>query len=158
MTKSKAAATRFRDVLTLLEKNHAYLSALGLDEATLNDYRRLIGYLKRRSPVEVDDLLRAAAVDARASKVPAEDISDAIIAEWSHDEVQENLCSPKLTRAFLERLASVRFGMTRGALSSLRSIDALRDKILTLLAHEGTHAAISRVASAEGQSKRADKT
>jgi len=46
------------------------------------------------------------------------------------------------SRRLLERIATLRFGVTRGGLSALRNRDALVEKLRTLIGNESTHDSI----------------
>jgi hypothetical protein len=62
------------------------------------------------------------------------------------DEIRERALSKASPRGLLERIASIRFGVTKGAISSLHGRGALVEKILTLIRNEATHTAIERAA------------
>lgn len=141
----------FAEVVSLLEKNLRYVEALGMDEITLHDYRKIVSYLRSRSVDEIEKILGK---NSHRKSVKKEKIIEAVLDDeeirlLKGADIKKYLASPDATRKFLERIASVRFGVTKGALSNLRSRDALVEKISTLLGHEDTHEAISR--SALGQ-------
>ncbi|MES2716991.1 MAG: hypothetical protein V4795_14575 [Pseudomonadota bacterium] len=139
----------YAEVLGLLEKNVRYLEALGFGEETIHDYRQVLHYLKAKSPSEVAKILGKAIRPKKARAEPDLDWTDDHVGSLDEKEVRRVLADADVSRRFLERLASLRFGVTKGALSTLRSRNALKEKIETLLSHEGTHVAISRAASGQ---------
>ncbi len=85
-----------------------------------------------------------------AAKKPAKhadpDLTDDQVVRLNGEQLKRHFEAENVSRKFLERIAALRFGMTRGALSTLRSRDALTEKLYKLLEHESTHEAISRAA------------
>jgi hypothetical protein len=72
--------------------------------------------------------------------------TDAAIEAWSTEKVDEFLATNDLAKEDLGRIARIRFGMSRGAISSAKSKEALRQKLRILLSNERGHAAIARLA------------
>lgn len=140
-------------IVVLLEKNLRYIETLGVAELILQDYRKVLAYLRTKSPTEIEHILGKKTSKQKKEKVGDEELNltDEAIGRLSGEQIKEYLERQQIARAFLERVAAIRFGVTKGALSMLRSREALKEKIHTLLAHEGTHDAISRAAL--GQSK-----
>lgn len=137
----------FVEILSLLELNIRYLEALGFGEATIQDYRKVLAYLRSRSPAEVAKILGSHAKTRRPKSSRDPELTDEEIRRLKPEKIAEFLSAEEISRPFLERLASVRFGVTKGGLSMLRSRGALKEKIETLVSHEGTHDVISKVAS-----------
>lgn len=137
----------YAEVLSLLEKNLRYIESLGISEARLQDYRKVLSHLRTKSPADIGKILGKKT--AKKQKDVEPNLTDEEICQLKGDQIEQHLNAQKITRSFLERLASVRFGVTKGALSMLRSREALTDKIRTLLTHESTHEAISRAASGQ---------
>lgn len=136
----------FSEVISLLEKNLRYIESLGMDESTLQAYRKILSHLRSQSPTEIGRIFGGRSLTKRPQRGAEPDLTDEQLGKLRREQVQRHLEAQKVSRAFLERLATVRFGVTKGALSVLRSREALTEKIQTLLAHEGTHEAISRAA------------
>ena len=136
-------------VISLLEKNFRYVDALEIDKETIDNYRQVIAYLRHRSPAEIQKILSAGS--SRKIKLTRDafghDFTDEHIARLDSEKINDLLSSDITSRSFLERLATVRFGVTKGALSTLRSRNSLKEKIENLLAHESTHKVISKAAS-----------
>ena len=141
----------FRDVTSILEKNCRYLESVELNPVTLSAYKKVIRYLKRRSGDEIRGILGIRKQRTRP-KSHREDprISDDEILRLPLEQINQFLASTDVSRKFLERLASVRFGVSTGALSTLHGRAALVDKLRTLVGHEGTHDAISRAIGSSG--------
>lgn len=139
----------FAEVLGLLEKNLRYLESLGVKETTTEDYRKVLAYLRTRSPSEVSKIFSKDPI-RRKPKVSLDPIlTDEEISQLGPEQIRKFLVEETISRMFIERLAAARFGVTKGALSTLRSRNALTEKIQTLLSHEGTHEVISRAASGQ---------
>jgi len=137
----------FNEVISLLEKNLKYIELLNWNPTAARAYKKTIAYLKRRSPEEIDSILGTSVRNERSTtRYSDPELTDAEITNLTGVDIKPLLSSPSVSRTFLERLASLRFGVTKGALSMLRSRHALVDKLNTLIDHEGTHAAISRAA------------
>lgn len=136
----------YAEIVSLMEKNLRYLESLGLDEARLQDYRKVLSHLRTRSAADIGKILgRKVGPKGKRAAVDPE-LRDEEIVRLKSDQIERYLKAKEVSRVFLERLASVRFGVTKGALSMLRNREALTDKIRTLLTDEGTHDAISRAA------------
>lgn len=141
---TKNILSNFGEIISLLEKNLKYIDSLGIDEQRVGDYRKVILYLKGLSTEEIGHILSKQSSKKKSSKEEEPQITDEELVSMTCEQVKVELLSPKLTRSVLERFASVRFGVTKGALSTLRSRDALREKLFTLIANEQAHEAISR--------------
>lgn len=136
----------FFEVVSLLEKNLRYVESLGMDDATLQSYRKVLSHLRSQSHDQIVRILGSRPSGKKPTKDTDPDLTDEQLSRLKGEQIKPHLEVKKVSRAFLERLAAVRFGVTKGALSTLRSRDALTEKIQTLLAHEDTHEAISRAA------------
>lgn len=135
----------FAEVLHLLESNLKYLERVGLSPPTAKAYRRTITFLKRRTESEITSIVRGSRRSASiATSRTGPDMSDEEIVALTGAQVEVLLSSRTVSRRFLERLASLRFGVSAGGLSTLRNRAALVDKLRTLLRNESTHDAISR--------------
>ena len=139
----------YAEVLGLLEKNLRYLEALGFGDETIHDYRKILLYLKGKTPSEVTKMLGGSTGPKKAKIDLDPKLTDDEIGRLADGSINEILADKNTSRRFLERLASIRFGVTKGALSTLRSRSALNEKIRTLVSHESTHEAISRAASGQ---------
>lgn len=141
---SKGLMERHKNVLDMLEKNFKYIESIGVDADLLSDYKKVISYMKSKTLVEVSHVLGGYGSKKKKSDSVSEGLD---LAHMSLSEVRERINSPKATRGLMESIASVRFGVSKGGLSMLRTREALRDKIESLLANEGAHDVISQVVS-----------
>lgn len=141
---SKGLMERHKNVLDVLEKNLKYIESIGVDAALLSDYKKVISYMKSKTLVEVSHVLGGYGIKKKKSVSASEGLD---LAHMSLSEVRERINSPKTTRGLMESIASVRFGVSKGGLSMLRTREALRDKIESLLSNEGAHDVISQVVS-----------
>jgi hypothetical protein len=140
----------FLEVVSILEKNLRYVEQLGMDSTTIHVYKRILSHLRGRSEAEILKIIGSSTAPTKSKKSspPELAMSNEQISALQRNEIADLLNKKDLSRQFLERIAKLRFGVTTGALSSLRSMDALRDKIRNMLENEGTHDAIARVAAA----------
>ncbi len=133
-------------VVDLLEKNLKYLTAIGISEGALRSYHKVVIYLRSCSGAEVNRIFGQRSRVSSKKMLDEFALTDDEIRELDLVRVKAYLIDPKLPRISLERIASIRFGMTKGAISSLGNRRALIDKVQTLIDHEGTHEVISRAA------------
>lgn len=154
----KDQSESYAEILSLLEKNLRYLESLGISEVLLQDYRKVLSHLRTKSPAEVGKILGKTAAKKAQQREAEPSLTDQEIVELNGEQIEQYLDAPKVSRSFLERLASLRFAVTKGALSTLRSREALKDKIRTLLTHEGTHEAISRAALGQSETNSPNKS
>lgn len=145
MNPDRDASQDFFEVITLLEKNLKYIDSLGVNTDILHDYRKIVAYLKTRNKNEIESILGPRPSPKKLVKKAEPELTDAQVANLTNDQIKALLDSQNTTRKLLERVAALRFSVSRGALSSLRTSEALRDKLATLMSNEGTHEAIARV-------------
>ena len=136
---------RFNRIILIQEKNLRYMESLGISPDILQDCRKVISYLKARSELEIIAILNSKNSRRKPSTDQSPHYSDDELSSMDSIKIMNVINSPEVSRNLLERLASNRFGVTKGALSMLGSRDALKDKLTTLLGHEGAHEAITRV-------------
>lgn len=135
---------RYKAVLDVFDKNQKYIESIGADPAVVSDYKRVVAYMRSKTLVEVLHVLGGrGAKKGRAAVEEGEDF-----ARMSLNEIRERINSPKATRGVMESIASSRFGVSKGGLSTLRSRDALKEKIESLLSNESAHEVISQVVAA----------
>ena len=149
MNNEKDASERlasFAEVVALLDKNLRYIEALGIDDTTLQAYRKIVLHLRARSPEEIGRIIGGRVAAKKPPKFSDPDLTDDQVGRLNGEQIKRHLDAQKVSRIFLERIAALRFGVTRGALSTLRSREALTEKLHTMLEHESTHEAISRAA------------
>lgn len=145
----------FKEVIAILEKNGRYLGAIGLKPSTRMAYRRTVAYLKRLHVDEILSIIGARKGTGGTQKRFADPtMSDDDLRNLSAEQIRDFIASGDISRYFLERMAKFRFGMTAGALSVYGSRAALVDKLNTLLGHEGTHEAITRIIESDGTRQR----
>lgn len=137
----KGLMSRYKAVMDILDKNQKYIESVGADPAVVSDYKRVVAYMRSKTLVEVLHVLGGrGAKRGRAAVGEGEDF-----ARMSLNEIRERINSPKASRGVMESIASDRFGVSRGGLSVLRSRDALKEKIESLLSNESAHEVISQV-------------
>lgn len=138
---------QYQALLKLLASTLKYLEGINVDPSLLKSYRQLLRHLRTRPARSISEILG----NARGGPETAEEkyerpLSDEEILGLTAKEIVDRALNSKVSRKDLEKIAAVRFGVTRGALSTLRSRDALVEKLRTLIDNEGTHDSIARVA------------
>jgi len=139
-----------RELLSLFERTYKYLDSVHADRSLLDAYKRLLRYLLNRPDETVYQILGNPSHSlSMPVREPALGLTDQEINCLTGERIQELASDPKLRRKDLERIAAIRFGVSKGALSSLRSRRALLDKLATLIGNEQTHESIGRAAGNE---------
>ncbi len=115
-------------------------------------YKELLHYLKSQSPEKAAEIIGLGHSKTLRQKA-APRFSDEQIRAMTKNEVKDIATNPAIPRRDLEQIASVRFGVTRGGLSNLRSRDALVQKLLTLIGNESAHESIARAVDASISAK-----
>lgn len=145
---SSDSTVRCQELLKMLTRTLKYLEDINVDPAVLKSYKQLLRHLRSLSAENISNIFE----NSKRRVEPLRDsgrqlqLLDQDILAMSVEKIAQLASNPKVPRKHLERIASVRFGVTRGALSMLRSRDALADKLRTLIGHEGAHDSIARVA------------
>lgn len=135
---------RHKKVLDVLDKNLKYIESIGVDPVLVSDYKKMISYMRSKTLVEV---LHVFGGYGSKRKRPVDVAKEIDFARMSLSEIRERINSPKTTRGLMESIASARFGVSKGGLSMLRSREALKNKIESLLSNESAHEVISQVVS-----------
>lgn len=140
----------FIEVVHVLDKNLKYVEQLGMDEGTIQAYRKVLAYLRGRSEADVEKILgikTSETTSKQKSVAVVPKLTDAEFQELPPSRVLALIADEKLPRAFLEEVATRRFGLTKSGISSLRTRAALFEKMARMLDHEATHQSIARAAS-----------
>lgn len=136
----------------LLDAYVRLLTATGAESSSVECLRSLVSNLRRMPEAERAALIRRRGGPEFGAKKTAPILPDDRVAVLSLSEVEAILRADSTTRLQLHRVASLRFGMSKGALAPLPK-EALVEKIRTLVEHEGTHESITRAASSAPQSE-----
>lgn len=140
---------RFRKVVSLHERTLRYLEGVEFAPDLLQTYKALLHYLRTRTDDQVLAMLgKHSTQPTRRRDVISDNLTNEAIARFTLDEARDQVTMKPVSRRLLERIAAVRFGVTKGAMSSLKSRDALVQKILTLINNEETHNSIARAVEA----------
>jgi len=153
-TDGDGLASRFKEVISVMEKNLKYLESIGLNAQLVQDYKRTVAHLKSKSLVDVFSILDKKTARGGGSKDAISSMSSEELAKLTLKEIKQRISSPDITRSSIEKVASVRFGVSKSGLSSLKSKDALLEKMDNLLSNEGVHEIISRAVVAENENKK----
>jgi hypothetical protein len=142
---SSDAVESFRRLLLILDGNLRYLQAVEVDARIVFAYKRLLRYLRSQPSERIAELVGTPPKTHRREVLPRLALTDDEIRAVTPDHVMKLTADPNVPRRELERLAAVRFGVTKGGLSNLRSRKALVEKLLTMVSNEGAHESIARV-------------
>ena len=139
---------QFKDLLSLHDRTLKYLESNKSDSVLIRDYKCLQSYLRNLSDDEIFTILTPKAKKALSTRTqPISELEDCQIENLTVEQVEEELLKDKVTRKYLERIAIVRFGASKGGVSSLRNREAVIEKLHTLINNEQTHKTIARLAS-----------
>lgn len=150
MKRKKAAETpeeQYFRALALLDDTSKYLKNAGSDIDLLHIVGRLVKYLRGKTSSEIHIILGIVETQQPATNSAAEQETEKQISNLTVDQLRQILADAKVSRKTLERIAKTRFGVSTGALSTLRDKKSLHDKLLTLIANEVTHDSIAKLAS-----------
>ena len=139
---------QFKDLLLLHERTLKYLESNKSDSVLIQNYKCLQSYLRGLSGDEICNILEPKA--KRVSSVRTQfinELEDYQITDLTTEQVEQEILKDKVSRKYLERIARVRFGVTKSAVSSLRNREAVIEKLHTLISNEQTHETIARVAN-----------
>jgi hypothetical protein len=141
----------YQKLLKVLGHTAKYLEGLDIDPSVLKSYRQLVRFLRARPPEAINEILRGTGASHRKSEKEVQTgLSESEIQAMTIEQILDMASNPEASRRHLEQIASVRFGVTKGGLSALRSRQALGEKIRTLVSNESTHGSITRAAEQHG--------
>lgn len=139
-----------RDLLHLLSRTEKYFEDIKIAPDLLLSYKKLVRYLRSQPKEKLCKILGLLPTkDETETGVSKGEMSAAKIAAMDSEEILRLARNPDFPRKQLERIAALRFGVTKGALSALRNKEALVEKINSLVENEATHESITRVASSK---------
>lgn len=139
---------QFKEVLALHDRTLRYLESNRIDGTLLKNYKKLQSYLLN---ISEDDICKI--LEAKPKRLPSKEIisinelEDHEIEQLTAEQVKEEILKDKASRKYLERIAIIRFGVTKGGASSIPNKEALLEKLQTLISNEQTHETIARLAS-----------
>jgi hypothetical protein len=149
---NKSPEEQYFRALALLDDTTKYLKNVGCDPALMRTMTSLLKYLRDKTNSDICMILgNVESHTATLTNLESPQETDEELASLTADQLRQKLTDAKLSRNYLERIAKIRFGVTTGALSTLRTKESLIDKLLTLTANEATHDSITKLASAHKQ-------
>ncbi|WP_156152758.1 MULTISPECIES: hypothetical protein [Pseudomonas] len=144
---------RHKKIISILECNFKYLVSLGVDPGTLRDYKALLSSLHSMHLGQLSDMYLNTG-KMRGGKSARPQLPD--VGALTLEEIRSKLASPKVSRDLLEKIARDRFGLSKGAVSSLRNKEALIDKLESSLSNEASHDVIAKVVVSSASNKETD--
>jgi hypothetical protein len=149
---TKSPEEQYFRALTLLDETTKYLKSAGCDRTLLHTVERLVKHLRDKTGADIQTILESTkSHPSTLANEESQQETDEQLASLSADQLRQKLTDPMLPRKYLERIAKIRFGVSAGALSMLRSKESLTNKLLTLTANEATHDSITKLASTHRQ-------
>ena len=148
LEKKTTSSKKFKDLLIFQEKNIKFLESIKADTDLIYTYKQLLKYLQNLSQYEIEEIFKCqpagGVLDITKKTSPFIELE--AIKKMTVQQIKDEIAKPEVSRKLLENIASIKFGVTKGALSMLRSREALITKIHNLLSNEYTHEVISRAA------------
>ena len=143
----------YKNLLNILDRTSKYLEGLNIDPNLLKTYKKLLRYLRSRPAETISDILReTVSTNQNKLKRIQPDLSMPEIQAMTIVKILDLASNKETPRKYLEQIAAVRFGVTKGGLSVLQNRHALSEKIRTLVRNENTHESITRAAGQTSQS------
>lgn len=137
----------FKRVLTLLEYQLKALKKIGVNSDLISVYGSLLQYLRTLNSDQIKVFLERKHVSREERSEDNE--YDEQLFKLNLDEIKLIVQSEESTRKYLEKIATVRFGMTKGELSSISNRSRLVEQLTMLINNEEAHKSIKRMASSK---------
>jgi hypothetical protein len=145
--KSVDFGKQFKDLLALHERTLKYLESNKSDAVLIQNYKKLQSYLRNLSDDEIFTILNSKSKKSASNFVqPINELQDNEIEKLTIEQVKEEILNDKISKKYLDRIAGIRFGVTKSGASSLNR-EALIEKLQVLISNEKTHDTIARLAS-----------
>lgn len=137
----------FKQVLKLLDYQLKSIEEIEADSTLISVYKSLLKHLRTLNGNQIDAILEAQRTSQKQES--KNDETDEELLKLSLDDIEAIVQSEDSTRKHLEKIATARFGMTKGELSSIPNKDRLVAQLTTLINNEKAHQSIKRMASSE---------
>jgi pyruvate formate-lyase activating enzyme-like uncharacterized protein len=137
----------FKQVLKLLDYQLKSIEKIGANPNLISVYRRLLKHLRTLKSNQIDAILETRATSREQQR--ESDESDEQLLKLNLDEIRVLVQSEDASRKYLEKIATTRFGMTKGELSSIPNKNLLVEQLMTLINNEKAHQSIKRMASSK---------
>lgn len=144
----------FKQVLKLLNYQLNSIEEIGADPAVISVYRCLVRHLGTLNNKELDTILETQH-PLQKHEAKSNDFDEQLF-KLNLDEIGTIVQSKDSTRKHLEKIATVRFGMTRGEISRISSKNRLVEQLTTLINNEKAHQSIKRMASSKEKDSNID--
>ena len=135
----------FKQVLKLFEYQLKGIEKIGVNSNIISVYGALLKYLRTLKSEQITAIL-----DKNQDSQQKKDNSDKYdeqLFNLNLDEIKAKVESEDSTRKNFQKIASTRFGMTRGEISSISSKERLVEQLIILINNEKAHQSIKRMAS-----------
>src|SRR5437868_6689117 len=140
--KSSNNTLAFKQVLKLLDYQLKSIEEIGADTTVLSVYRCLVKYLGTLNNKELDTILEPQQISQK-HEAKNDEFDDQLL-KLNLDEIGTIVQSKDSTRKHLEKIATARFGMTRGEISRISNKNRLVEQLTTLINNEKAHQSIKR--------------
>ncbi|MFA4902562.1 MAG: hypothetical protein WC600_07430 [Desulfobaccales bacterium] len=136
----------FKKLLKILKLNFEYLERANADQNLLAVYGTLLEYLGNIKYQDLINFLSRKQDRTLFGQQLRTELSEQEISRLSLDDINSIIHDRENTRKDLERIAILRFGMTKGETSKIKNKEILIERLQALIDNERTHESISRQA------------
>lgn len=145
MTKLPAPPATDSALQKVLEGNLRALIAAQADRALIEQYSRLLSFVKKHGLDGLERKTRKPSMSTRLdSRIPPKNV-----LELPLEELLRFVTDESVPRKQLEVVAADRFGVPRGSMRSFSNRRMLVDKLRTLIRNEQAHATIRNLAKSD---------
>lgn len=144
----------FKQVLKLLDYQLKSIEEIEANSTVISVYRRLLEYLGTLNNKQINAVLKTQHT-LQKHETKSDDFDEQLL-KLNLDEIGAVVQSKDSTRKFLEKIASARFGMTRGEISRITNKSRLVEQLTTLINNEKAHQSIKRMASSKEKDSNMD--
>ena len=138
----------YKSLIKVLDINFKALKAANSDQQILDVYGKLIRHLKSQETHEILKIIGRGKSSPKY-KAPSPKIPDAQIEVLTYDEIEALILNESNTRKFVERIGTIKFGLSSNETKGARNKQQLIEKILMLIENQRTHDAIKSLAGKE---------
>jgi hypothetical protein len=137
----------FRRVLKLLDNQLKSIEAVEANPAVISAYKHLLKHLRALNDNQIDTILKSRGIPEKHD-TNSDEFGEQL-SKLNLDEIAKMVQSQDSSRKYLEKIATTRFGMTRGEISRISNKSRLVEQLTTLINNEKAHQSIKRMASSK---------
>lgn len=134
----------FKQILKLLDYQLKSLEKVEANANIISVYRKLLKHLRSLKSTQIEAILLSQSASQKQEESSVE--SDEQILKLNFDALKNIIQSEDSTRKYIEKLSTVRFGMTKSELSRIPNKKQLIEQLMSLINNEKAHQSIKRMA------------